>query len=101
VANKSNAKMGRPPGSKNKQTVGMLLAQRKGISPLEFLLSVMDDEELDLKMRIDAAKAACPFIHPRLSAVQVENKPWDGDPNVITNKELAAIINCEQEDQVH
>jgi hypothetical protein len=93
--------MGRPPGSKNKQTVGMLLAQRKGISPLEFLLSVMDDEELDLKMRIDAAKAACPFIHPRLSAVQVENKPWDGDPNVITNKELAAIINCEQEDQVH
>jgi hypothetical protein len=59
VANKSNARMGRPPGSKNKQTVGMLLAQRKGISPLEFLLSVMDD------------------------------------------KELAALINGEQEDQVH
>jgi hypothetical protein len=92
VANKNNVRMGRPPGSKNKQTVGMLLAQRKGISPLEFLLSAMDDEKLDLKVRIDAAKAACPFIHPRLSAVQVENKPWDGDPHSITNEQLSAII---------
>jgi hypothetical protein len=84
--------MGRPPGSKNKQTVGMLLAQRKGISPLEFLLSVMDDEELDLKMRIDAAKAACPFIHPRLSAVQVENQAWDGDTHSLSNEYLASVI---------
>ena len=92
MANISKARMGRPPGSKNKQTVGMLLAQRKGLSPLEFLLSVMDDEDNDLKVRMDAAKAACPYVHPRLSAIEVANKPWDGDPNSISNKQLAEII---------
>jgi hypothetical protein len=73
---------GRKPGSKNK----MSLAKRdelarmidKGTSPLEYLLSVMRSEEAEQKERIDAAKAAAPYIHPRLNAVELTGK--DGEP---------------------
>lgn len=44
-------------------------AQRAGISPLEFMLFVMNDPDEPLSRRLDAAKSAAPFIHPKLSAV--------------------------------
>ena len=68
------AKIGRPKGSKNKKTVGMVIAQREGISPLEFLLSVMDDEDNDLNVRMDAAKSASPYCHARLSSVDFQGE---------------------------
>jgi phage terminase small subunit len=33
--------------------------------PKDFLLAVMNDFESDAKLRVDAAKALMPFIHPR------------------------------------
>ncbi len=66
------SKIGRPKGSKNKKTIGMIMAERKGISPLEFLLSVMDDVENELSVRIDAAKASSPYCHARLSQVEMD-----------------------------
>lgn len=47
-----------------------------GITPLDYLLSVMRNEGLDMKERVDAAKAAAPFVHPRLNAV--DHKSSDG-----------------------
>ena len=38
-------------------------------APLEFLVAVMRNKALDLPVRIDAAKAACPYLHPRLNMV--------------------------------
>jgi len=52
----------------------MIIAKRNGISPLEFLLNVMDNEDNDLHVRIDAAKSACPYIHQRLALMAVEHK---------------------------
>jgi hypothetical protein len=43
----------------------------EGITPLEYLLSVMRDDKADLTRRIDAAKAAAPYVHARLSAVEL------------------------------
>lgn len=34
--------------------------------PLTFLLAVMNDGETDARLRIDAAKAALPFVHQKL-----------------------------------
>jgi len=66
---------GRPKGSRDKEiNTGILLARRKGITPLEFLLSVMDNKKNDLAVRMDAAKAASPYVHQRLAQLAVEHK---------------------------
>ena len=55
----------------------------EGITPLEFMLAVMrstsvhDDPEVQISrdaMRFEAAKAAAPYIHPRLQAVEHSGK---------------------------
>jgi hypothetical protein len=38
------------------------------LTPLEHLLTVMRDPEADVARRMDAAKAALPYMHPRLAA---------------------------------
>lgn len=40
-----------------------------GLTPLDYLLSVMRDEGADPSLRIDAAKAAAPYVHPKLQPV--------------------------------
>lgn len=65
--------MSRPKGSQNKKTVGKIMAQRDGITPIEFLLSVMDDEDNAIGIRIDAAKSAAPYCHARLANVVMEH----------------------------
>lgn len=61
---------GRPKGSKNKRTGQQTKAvEQTGKTPLEYLLSVMRDDEQDQHARIDAAKAAAPYVHAKLNAV--------------------------------
>jgi hypothetical protein len=63
---------GRPKGSKNKRTLMLEAGSRQaavgGFSPLAYLLQIMRDKTLDKAIRLDAAKAAAPYCHPRLSA---------------------------------
>jgi hypothetical protein len=66
--------MSRPTGSQNKKTVGKIMAQRNGITPIEFLLNIMDDEDNDLHVRMDAAKSAAPYCHQRLAQLAVEHR---------------------------
>lgn len=64
---------GRPKGRKNNKTLEQVQAvTASGLSPLEYLLSVMRDPNADEGKRIDAAKAAAPYVHARL-------QPVDGD----------------------
>ena len=44
-------------------------ALEDGLSPLEYLLGVMRDEDQDDARRLDAAKAAAPYVHARLANV--------------------------------
>lgn len=45
-------------------------ALAEGISPLDFLLSAMRDGDQPFDKRLDAAKAAAPYVHARLAAVE-------------------------------
>ena len=59
---------GRQKGAANKRTREIAdKAVAEGLTPLEYLLSVVRDVGEDRATRIDAAKAAAPFIHPRLA----------------------------------
>ncbi len=71
---------GRKPGSATKRTREIAdRAMAEGVTPLEFMLQVMrspsDHEDAKVQvareaMRFEAAKAAAPYIHPRLAAIE-------------------------------
>jgi len=86
-------KRGRPKGSINKRNTGIILAQRDGVSPVEFLLSVMDDTKNELHVRMDAAKSAAPYCHQRLAQLAVEHKG-----EVFVNKVEHVIVHPEKRD---
>jgi hypothetical protein len=69
---------GRKKGSANRKTREIAdRAIEEGTSPLEYMLSVMRDEGAESGRRDDMAKAAAPYVHPRLAAVEHTGK--DGD----------------------
>ena len=66
---------GRPKGGHNRRTEeAMVLAQASGMTPLEHLLMDMRDETLGRADRRDAAKAAAPYVHARLSTIEANVK---------------------------
>lgn len=89
---------GRKPGARNKRTIEQEEAiKASGLTPLEFLTSVYQDEDEDKARRIDAAKAAAPYCHARLSNVEMTGK--DGGPlENVTRIELVAPGHDDSED---
>lgn len=66
---------GRKLGSLTKRTREIAEASAaEGMTPLEYMLAVMRDESETDERRLDAAKAAAPYVHPRLSSVDVTSK---------------------------
>jgi len=66
---------GRKRGTPNKASAAREVEIRaSGLTPLEYMLQVMRDEEAPTELRLDAAVRAAPFVHARLSSVAVENK---------------------------
>lgn len=64
---------GRVKGTPNKATAAKAAQiAASGLTPLDYLLSIMRDEKADEAKRIDAAKAAAPYVHPK-------RQPVDGD----------------------
>jgi hypothetical protein len=62
---------GRPRGSRNKRTRAVIeAAEAAGELPLEYMLKVMRDANAKLARRDDMAKAAAPYLHPRLAATE-------------------------------
>lgn len=60
---------GRKPGSANKRTREIAdAAAAEGKTPLEYLLEVMRGSDPD--KAFEAAKAAAPYCHPRLSSIE-------------------------------
>lgn len=67
---------GRKRGGKNAKTAAIAhRAAAQGITPLEYMLDIMRDENADPVARMDMAKAAAPYIHPRLAAVEHSTDP--------------------------
>ena len=64
---------GRPRGAKNirsEETAKEI--QESGLTPLDYLMSIVRDEEAPMKERIQCATAAAPFVHARLSAIEMD-----------------------------
>lgn len=70
---------GRKAGSPNKVTAARQRAvEESGLTPLDYMLSVMRDESAKPERRDDMAKAAAPYVHPKLSTIEHTGK--DGGP---------------------
>lgn len=62
---------GRPKGSPNKaSTARAAEIAASGLTPLDYFLSILRNSEKGEDVRLDAAKAAAPYVHPRLSSVE-------------------------------
>ena len=82
---------GRKKGTPNKKTAAVVEAVKAGgVMPLDYMLGVMrdpisNDTDPSVKvamvgLRFEAAKAAAPYVHPKLSAIEHTGK--DGTPLV-------------------
>ena len=62
---------GRKPGQTTKLNEdARQKALEGGISPLDYMLAQLRDDTNDKETRMDAAKAAAPYVHARLAAVE-------------------------------
>jgi len=62
---------GRKPGTSTKLNQdARQQALAGGVSPLDYMLSLLRDEKLGQDVRFDAAKSAAPYLHARLAAVE-------------------------------
>lgn len=62
---------GRRPGIKNRKTVeSMEAVKASGLTPLDYMLSILRDENAAPDARFSAATAAAPYCHPRLAAIE-------------------------------
>lgn len=80
---------GRKPGAATKKTREVAdKAASEGITPLEYMLQVMRSEPPEglegpqmlsaISLRFEAAKAAAPYMHPKLASIEHTGK--DGGP---------------------
>ena len=76
---------GRKKGSKNKASVAKEHAAKKGanksLTPLQHMLKLMRDPKQPKEVRMEMAKAAAPYVHPRLRSTELRNS--DGEELVI------------------
>lgn len=84
---------GRKPGSVTQRTREIAEAiATEGGTPLEFLTQIYRDETQELDRRIDCAKAAAPYVHARLAAVQVNGPGEEGEHlHRVLNDDAAAF----------
>jgi len=55
----------------------LAMVETGGLSPLTYLLRVMRDEGETPARRMDAAKTAAPFVHPKLATMDVQSAGLD------------------------
>src|SRR5215471_15121679 len=62
---------GRQKGTPNRATAAKAAeVAASGMTPLDYMISVMRDETATRPERLEAAAKAAPYVHPRLSAVE-------------------------------
>ena len=82
---------GRPIGAKNKRTIALEEeCAAGGELPKGFMLRVMRDESQPMPLRADMAKAAAPYFHPRLNAI--EHTGEEGGPLIVIFSEADSEI---------
>jgi hypothetical protein len=81
---------GRKRGTPNKRTRALQESvAASGLTPLDFMLSIMRNPKVRLAMRFDAAKQAAAYVHPKLAAIEHSGK--DGGPMEMKVKQVSDI----------
>lgn len=62
-----------------------------GISPLDYMLTLLRNDRLPSSDRFEAAKAAAPYVHARLAAVEHSGQIGVKRANEVSDDELANI----------
>lgn len=82
---------GRPKGAPNKASAERAAAvAESGQTPVDFMLEVMRDRSKEHAVRLDAAKAVAPYIHPKLANIEHTGK-GGGAININITQEDAAL----------
>lgn len=88
---------GRKKGVPNRASAAKVAAiEASGLTPLDYLLSVLRDTILPRDARIEAAKAAAPYVHPKLANIELTGK--DGGPigvNVVRYSDPAQPVDAQ------
>lgn len=62
---------GRSKGTPNGKTAEKVAAiEASGLTPLDYMLSILRDDNLAMPDRFEAAKAAAPYVHAKLASVE-------------------------------
>jgi hypothetical protein len=84
---------GRRKGSPNKATAARQAAiSASGEAPLDYMIRVMRDESAPHGRRDEMAKAAAPYVHPRLAAIECAGTLSSKPLSQMSDDELMAII---------
>ena len=66
---------GRPKGARDKlEREASEAAALEGVMPKDFLLGIVRDKEQPLDIRMEAAKAAAPYYHPKLASTELTGR---------------------------
>src|SRR5205823_12827855 len=83
---------GRKRGTPNKATAARQAeVAASGITPLDYMLKVLRDENADPHQRFEAAKSAAPYVHPKLANIQHGNDP-NNPLNAVTDADRTAVV---------
>lgn len=62
---------GRKKGTPNRATAAKVQEiAASGLTPLDFMLEVLRDPSQEYPIRMDAAKSAAPYVHPKLASIE-------------------------------
>lgn len=83
----ARAGAGRPPKQHEEK---LTIATNGKQTPLEFLLSVMNDNAIEDRLRLDAAKTAAQYVHPKKGEGGIKDAKQDAAKRAGTGKFGAA-----------
>ena len=85
---------GRKAGTRNKRTAAQIKAvEDSGITPLDYMLSILRDEEKPESVRLQAAKDSAPYVHQRLQAIALDTGDFKKrNADQLSDKELEEVI---------
>lgn len=82
---------GRKKGGPNRRTIEtQAKAEETGITPLDYMLQVMRSDIEEPRARLAAAQAAAPYVHAKLSSIEVTGKDG-GALETVTRIELVPM----------
>lgn len=86
---------GRKAGAPNRATAARQKAvTESGLTPLDYMLSIMRDEKMTTESRFEAAKAAAPYVHPKLA--NVEHSGPNGGPIQTESRTWREVLRQEE-----